>query len=600
MTVVCRSCHSCPRSNLKMKCHYEVLDVARDADLAEIKAAYKKLALKWHPDKNLDNPEDAKEQFQLIQQAYEVLSDRQERAWYDNHREQILRGSDSGFEDNTLDVYQYFTSTCFKGYGDDDSGFYAVYRKVFESIAKEDMEFMENKEDFCSIPMFGESTSDYEPVVKQFYDYWSAYSTRKSYTWLDPYNIKEARDRRTIKVIEKENKKVRQKAKKERNEEVRALVAFVRKRDRRVQNQAKLQEAKKLENRQKQEKLKIQKKLERKEELSKSAVEEWAKFDNLKSELIEMEKKLAAEFSEELSNSESENEEFEDDSLYCVACNKLFKTPKTFKNHESSKKHKENVLALKDTLLQDEFEEKLSEGDLSENEESVCSDFGNSKKSKKKKKKAKARKIADEDDSFSESCDEIKNGENSESFEESNDNNLDDKNNENPQELPSESRTSDNNSDVEPSETKKNKKSQNLQKIYPSNNHELEDSETEVLNFIEAAKKENDNFEFSSEKQKKKNTKKKATKTPQPNQENNIAQSNSKIKAAKSKKSKEKQIVVDVSEIDTNHCCAACNTEFPSKNKLFEHLKKTGHSVYLPQNVNSKQKKQKRNVREQL
>lgn len=584
-----------------MKCHYEVLNVPRNADLAEIKTAYKKLALKWHPDKNLENPEDAKEQFQLIQQAYEVLSDRQERAWYDNHREQILRGSDSDFEDNTLDVYQYFTSTCFKGYEDDENGFYAVYRKVFESIAKEDMEFMDNKEEFCSIPMFGESTSDYEMVVKPFYDYWSAYSTRKSYTWLDPYNIKEARDRRTLKVIEKENKKVRQKAKKERNEEVRALVAFVRKRDRRVQNYAKLLEAKKLENRQKQEKLKIRKKLERKEELSKSAVEEWAKFDNLKTELIEMEKKLAAEFSEELSNSESETEELEEDNnLYCVACNKLFKTPKTFKNHESSKKHKENVQILKNTLLEDEFEGNSSEGELSENEESVSSDFGNSKKSKKKKKKAKARKVANDEDSDSISCDEVKTSENSESFEQCNQNNLEDKVSEIPKELNDANKTSDNNSDIEPQDArKKNKKTQNFTKTDLVNNHDLEDSDTEVLNFIEAAKKESDDFEFSSDKQKKKNTKKKAPKAPQPksNLENSTAQSNSRtFKAAGNKKSKEKRNVIDASEIDTSHCCVTCNSEFPSKNKLFEHLKKTGHSVYLPQNVNTKQKK--RNVRE--
>lgn len=43
--------------------------------------AYRKLALKYHPDKNLDNIEAAKEQFLLVQQAYDVLSDAQERAW---------------------------------------------------------------------------------------------------------------------------------------------------------------------------------------------------------------------------------------------------------------------------------------------------------------------------------------------------------------------------------------------------------------------------------------------------------------------------------------------------------------------------------------
>lgn len=234
-----------------MKCHYEVLEISIDADDSEIKSAYRKLALKWHPDKNLDSADVAKEQFQIVQQAYEVLSDKQERAWYDAHRDQILRGRSSEFEDKSLDVFQYFTTTCFKGYGNDEDGFYTVYRTVFEQIAKEDLEFMDETEELSEIPEFGKSETDYEEV-KAFYDYWMSYSTKKSYSWLDPYDIREGRgDRRVLKIIEKENKKARLKAKKERNEEVRNLVAFVRKRDKRVQTFKKELEAKTLENRKK-------------------------------------------------------------------------------------------------------------------------------------------------------------------------------------------------------------------------------------------------------------------------------------------------------------------------------------------------------------
>lgn len=75
-----------------MKCHYEVLDVPLDASEDDLKKSYRKLALKWHPDKNIDNPEQAKKEFQIIQAAYEVLSDPQERAWYDKHRNAILLG----------------------------------------------------------------------------------------------------------------------------------------------------------------------------------------------------------------------------------------------------------------------------------------------------------------------------------------------------------------------------------------------------------------------------------------------------------------------------------------------------------------------------
>ena len=78
-----------------MKCHYEVLGVTFEANDDDLKKAYRKLALQWHPDKNLDNAEEAKKQFQVIQAAYEVLSDPQERAWYDRHRDAILLGGDT-------------------------------------------------------------------------------------------------------------------------------------------------------------------------------------------------------------------------------------------------------------------------------------------------------------------------------------------------------------------------------------------------------------------------------------------------------------------------------------------------------------------------
>lgn len=64
-----------------MKCHYEVLCIEKEAGASDIKKAYRRLALQWHPDKNLDNLVEAKDQFQLVQNAYEVLSDPQERAW---------------------------------------------------------------------------------------------------------------------------------------------------------------------------------------------------------------------------------------------------------------------------------------------------------------------------------------------------------------------------------------------------------------------------------------------------------------------------------------------------------------------------------------
>ncbi|MEW5056412.1 molecular chaperone DnaJ [Cycloclasticus sp. 46_83_sub15_T18] len=61
---------------------YKVLEVARNASGREIKKSYRRLAMKYHPDRNTDNP-DAEEKFKVIQEAYAILSDEQKRSAYD-------------------------------------------------------------------------------------------------------------------------------------------------------------------------------------------------------------------------------------------------------------------------------------------------------------------------------------------------------------------------------------------------------------------------------------------------------------------------------------------------------------------------------------
>lgn len=70
--------------------YYEVLGVARDANGDEIKRAYRRMAMKWHPDQNPGNPE-AEAKFKLCAEAYEVLSDGERRSVYDQYGHAGLR-----------------------------------------------------------------------------------------------------------------------------------------------------------------------------------------------------------------------------------------------------------------------------------------------------------------------------------------------------------------------------------------------------------------------------------------------------------------------------------------------------------------------------
>ncbi len=91
--------------------YYEVLGVSRDADEGEIKKAYRRVAMKHHPDRNPDNPE-AEEKFKEASEAYEVLADGEKRAAYDQYGHEGVSGAGgfsgagtAGFADIFGDVF---------------------------------------------------------------------------------------------------------------------------------------------------------------------------------------------------------------------------------------------------------------------------------------------------------------------------------------------------------------------------------------------------------------------------------------------------------------------------------------------------------------
>ncbi len=64
--------------------YYKILGIEKNATESEIKKAYRKLALKWHPDKNPNNRKESEEKFKKINEAYSILSDKNKRNEYDN------------------------------------------------------------------------------------------------------------------------------------------------------------------------------------------------------------------------------------------------------------------------------------------------------------------------------------------------------------------------------------------------------------------------------------------------------------------------------------------------------------------------------------
>jgi len=89
--------HATPEIKSRI-CHYEVLGVEKTASQKEIKKAYHKQSLEWHPDKNGHRLADAEERFKLISEAYRVLSDEEKKKAYDLY----------GLQESRSELEKYF------------------------------------------------------------------------------------------------------------------------------------------------------------------------------------------------------------------------------------------------------------------------------------------------------------------------------------------------------------------------------------------------------------------------------------------------------------------------------------------------------------
>ncbi|KAF9067205.1 DnaJ domain-containing protein [Rhodocollybia butyracea] len=337
--------------------YYDLLELDETATADDIKRSFRRLALIHHPDKNKDDVEGATQRFAELQQAYEVLSDEQERAWYDSHKASLAPEPDDEtvYEDirkgappsrakgrglSVRQISRFFDAKLWKDFGDEGDGFYAVYRSLFTRLEEE--EKLASGGRGISLPSFGYSSWPWAPRTKgeeataarTFYNAWTNFATAKEFEWSDAWNIAEAPDRRVRRLMEKDNKKARDDARRDFNDTVRSLAKFLRKRDPRykahIARQAETAQihasGSSTPNTKK-----------RTTALDVTYVEQdWQKVDNRSGH-------------DDLEWAVAEGEDTEE--WECVACNKSFRSEPAWDSHERSKKHMKEVERLRQEML---------------------------------------------------------------------------------------------------------------------------------------------------------------------------------------------------------------------------------------------------------
>lgn len=203
------------------------------------------------------------------------------------------------------------------------NGFYGKLRQTFETLAEEEYAACD-WEGVASVdyPTFGTSESSYEDVVKPFYAVWTSFSTRKTFSWKDKHNYAEAPDRYVRRLMEKENKRFREDGIREFNDAVRTLVMFVRKRDPRYAAN-------------------VQTEAERQKALKEAAAAQAARARAAQQAKVaeHVMPAWAQTIRTDHEGTFSESEDSEEEVIECVTCDKVFKSEKQYEAHEKSKKH---------------------------------------------------------------------------------------------------------------------------------------------------------------------------------------------------------------------------------------------------------------------
>ncbi len=571
-------------------CYYELLGVESNATDTEIKKAYRRQAIIHHPDKNPNTIDESTENFNLIRSAYEVLSDPQERAWYDSHKNQILQDDSgngyNGYDDDgyapinvgtsVQDLLKFFDPSLYSIYDSSPAGYYGIINKIFDQLMKEEIEagkqeglkgfdFYETSKEYihdCDFYLykFGNENSEWNEVVRKFYSTWGDFQSVKNFNWFDEYRYSEAPDRRVRRAMEKENKKLRDDARKEYNETVRSFVYFIKKRDPRVKanaNHEKELRKKKLKEQKEMSKMQSAKdRMKHAEKVKKYELQDWQKIDDDDLEEFYNNNGVKLDSDDDDNNEKiditqniSDDEEIIEQEIFeCVICDKVFKSEKQLSAHEKSKKHLTQLNALKRQMKKEGIHLGLDE-DLTYADEETFYD------AEEEVDKTEETTIPDiKSNNIPQDHDEIDHSLNSDDFSltETIDILVED------DYAPSSNK----------SKKKKKKKKQQQQKQFENifNDDPLED-------------KPLDDLLASLDK------KLKIQKDESITEEDNVEQSPE--PTASTKKSKKKKNKESVNELK----CSVCQEIFPSRNKLFQHVNSTGHAAPPPKSKKSKSKK---------
>lgn len=188
----------------------------------DIKDAYRKMSLKYHPDKNLDQAEFAEEKFKQVQRAHDNLTDPEKRRAFDSIVADSYDKVPSGTEDPAL--------------------YFETYGEAFNRYAR----WSEKK----PVPSLGADEDDIT-LVDAFYEFWFEFKSWRDFSFDDEHDPEEAEDREEKRWMQRENERERKRYKKEETKKIRKLVDMAMERDPRIERQRQLEiaekKAKKLE-----------------------------------------------------------------------------------------------------------------------------------------------------------------------------------------------------------------------------------------------------------------------------------------------------------------------------------------------------------------